>query len=129
MGEGNQPSMDRIRQLARLLAETDPGPAAELGTELADAVAALSMRVDALWQLISAVVESAGLSGPPASSPPPEFVQALTRARGTGKRGVQLKIDGRDWIAALSQQPPAPDPASWSAIARLARESTDQDEM
>jgi hypothetical protein len=123
------PDLDRIRELAARLAALDPGPAGDLGTELAAAIAGLSGRIDALWQLISAVVESAGLSIPAASTPPPDFVQALTAARRTGRREVRLSIDGKEWVAALSQQAPAPDPASWSAIERIARASSDQDEM
>jgi hypothetical protein len=119
MGDLRQPDHDRI-------------------SELADAIASLSARVDALWQLISAVVESAGLAVPnpavasstvPSPAPPPDFVQALAAARKTGRREVRLSIDGREWVAALSRQPPEPDPASWSAIERLARGAEDQDEM
>ena len=115
-------------------------------SELAAAIASLSDRVDALWQLISAVVESAGLAGagpalsdpalsdpalsdPALPDPPPDFVQALAAARKTGERGVRLSIDGKEWVAALSQQPAQPDPASWSAIERLARRAEDQDEI
>lgn len=121
--------LDRVRELAARLAALDPGPAGDLGTELAAAVTSLSARIDALWQLISAVVESAGLSVPAASTPPPDFVRALAAARRTGRREVRLSIDGKEWVAALSDQVPAPDPASWSAIERIARESSDQDEM
>jgi hypothetical protein len=129
MDHKDQSDLDRIRRLAAELAATGPGPAAELATELADALAGLSARIDALWQLISAVVESAGLSVPAAGAPPPDFVRALESARTTGRRGVRLSIDGREWVAALSQQLPEADRASWSAIERLARESSDQDEM
>jgi hypothetical protein len=132
MDHRDQLGLDRARHLAELLAETDAGPAGELAGELADEVAALaarveglSARVDALWQLISAVVKAAGLSAPETGAPPPEFVQALERARTSGRRGVRLNIDGREWVAALSQQPPAPDPASWSAIERLAKQAGD----
>jgi len=117
MGDLRQPDQDRI-------------------SELADAIASLSARVDALWQLISAVVESAGLAVPavpgptmPDPAPPPDFVQALAAARQAGRRGVRLTIDGKEWVAALGQRPPEPDPASWSAIERLARGAEDQDEM
>lgn len=123
------PDLDRIRDLAARLAALDPGPAAELGAEVAAAIASLSARVDALWQLISAIVESAGLSIPDGSKPPPDFVAALDTARRTGRRGVRLNIDGKEWVAALGQQAPAPDRASWSAIERITRESSDQDEM
>jgi hypothetical protein len=109
MDHKDQSDLDRIRRLAAELAATGPGPAAELATELADALAGLSARIDALWQLISAVVESAGLSVPAAGAPPPDFVRARE--------------------SALSQQRPEADRASWSAIERLARESSDQDEM
>jgi hypothetical protein len=142
MDHKDQSDLDRIRRLAAELAATGPGPAAELATELADALAGLSARIDALWQLISAVVESAGLSVPAAGAPPPDFVRARESARTpgrcgrggaraptTGRRGVRLSIDGREWVAALSQQLPEADRASWSAIERLARESSDQDEM
>jgi hypothetical protein len=141
MDHKDQSDLDRIRRLAAELAATGPGPAAELATELADALAGLSARIDALWQLISAVVESAGLSVPAAGAPPPDFVRARASARTTGRpragppapttgrRGVRLSIDGREWVAALSQQLPEADRASWSAIERLARESSDQDEM
>jgi hypothetical protein len=136
MDHRDQLDLERIRQLARMLSDTDVSPAGELAAELTEAVAALSakveglsVRVDALWQLISAIVESAGLGKPSKSAPPPEFVQALDRARSTGRRGVRLNIDGKEWVAALSQQPPAPDPASWSAIERLAKQAGDQDEM
>lgn len=127
------PEADRIRELARQLAETDAA-AGQLAGELADAVAALtetvgglSARVDALWQLISAVVESAGLSAP--DGPRAEFEAAVERAHSTGRRDVRLNVDGRQWVAALSQQPPRPDRASWSAIERLARQAGDQDEI
>jgi hypothetical protein len=135
MNGTGQPDLQRIRQLAIELAATDDGPAGELACALADAVVDLSDRVDALWRLISAVVESAGLAAPTAGrpgaaiGPPSEFVQALNSARATGRRGVRLCIDGKEWVAALSQQPPFPDGAAWSAIERLTRESTDQDDM
>jgi hypothetical protein len=129
----SHPDLERIRQLAARLAETDAGPAGELASALAAAVSGLSDRVDALWQLISAVVESAGLSSPaaspadPASPAPPEFVQALNSARATGRRGVRLSVDGKEWVAALSQHPPVAEHEAWSAIERLARRS-DQDD-
>src|ERR1700689_5251115 len=62
MDHGHQPDLDHIRQLAARLAATGPGPAADLAVEIAAALSGLSGRIDALWQLISAVVESAGLS-------------------------------------------------------------------
>ncbi len=129
MARESSPDLDQIRDLAARLAALDPGPAGELGTEVAAAIASLSARIDALWQLISAIVESAGLSVPDASKPPPDFVEALDAARRTGRRGVRLSIDGKEWVAALSQQAPPPDRASWSAIERIARESSGQDEM
>jgi hypothetical protein len=134
MDRSSPPDLERIRQLAAELAATDAGQAGQLGAALAEAVASLSDRIDALWQLISAVVESAGLSSPaaspadPANPAPAEFVQALNAARATGRRGVRLSIDGKEWVAALSQHPPAAENEAWSAIERLARKS-DQDEM
>ena len=133
MDRGGQPDLERIRQLAAELAESDDGPAGELACRLSDAVLGLSDRIDALWQLISAIVESAGLGSPAASPPdsasqaPPEFVQALSLARADGRRGVRLSIDGKEWVAALSQQPPASGHEAWAAIERLTR-NTDQDE-
>jgi hypothetical protein len=147
MDHRDRPDLNRIPELARERATTDSGAACERATtdsgaaceppgELADAVAALaarvdglSARVDALWRLISAVVESAGLRAPDADGPPADFVAAVEDARSTGRRGVRLNIGGRQWVAALSQQPPTPDPASWSAIERVARQAGDQDEM
>lgn len=135
MDRAGQPDLERIRQLASELAQADSGPAGQLAGELAEAVVGLSDRVDALWRLIAAVIESAGLAAPASSTPssggvaPTDFVQALNNARATGRRGVRLSIDGREWVAALSQQPPAADGASWAAIERLTRESADQDEM
>ena len=129
MEQAHQRDLERIREIAAALAAEGPGSAADLATEVAAALVALSARIDAIWQLITAVVESAGLSVPQASTPPADFVQALATARRTGRRGVRLSIDGKEWVAALSQQVPSPDPASWSAIERLARQSADQDEM
>jgi hypothetical protein len=128
MEQAHQHALERIREIAAALAAEGPGSAADLATEVAAALIALSARIDALWQLITAVVESAGLSVPEASAPPPDYAAALASARRTGRRGVRLSIDGKEWVAALSQQVPDPDPASWSAIERLARRS-DQDEM
>ena len=129
MEQAHQRDLERIREIAAALAAEGPGSAADLATEVAAALVALSARIDAIWQLITAVVESAGLIVPQASTPPADFVQALATARRTGRRGVRLSIDGKEWVAALSQQVPSPDPASWSAIERLARQSADQDEM
>jgi hypothetical protein len=139
---GRQPEaadLERIRQLARDLADSDPGPAGELACALADAVVSIAGRVDALWQLITAVVESAGLSmpegsapegsAPDGSAPPAEFVQALTAARGTGVHGVRLNISGRQWVAAISQDQPPDDPArAWAALKRLAEAADGQDD-
>jgi hypothetical protein len=137
MDHRSQSDLDRIKDLARFLAEDDSGPAGAHAAELAEAMVDLSLRVDdlsakvsALWQLISTIVQSAGLSAPAASAAPAEFAQALDTARRTGRRDVRLSIDGREWVAALSQQQqPSPDPASWSAIERLARETADHDEI
>ncbi len=128
-GSISQPDIQRLRRRASELARADPGPAAELASALTEVVAGLSDRVDALWQLISAVVESAGLSRPASATAPPEFVEALNDARATGRRGVRLSIDGKEWVAALSAQPPAADGAAWAALERLTRDSGDQDEM
>jgi len=135
MDHRSQSDLDRIRDLAQRLAEAGSGPSGEHVAEIAEALADLCTRVDdlsakvgALWQLISAVVQSAGLSAP--ADPPPGFARALDTARRSGRRDVRLSIDGREWVAALSQQQqPSPDPVSWSAIERLARETTDHDEM
>jgi hypothetical protein len=148
----SQPDLERIRQLASELGATDPGPAGALAAELAEALAGLSARIDALWELISAIVASAGLGGPAETTPTDlaqaDFAQAVARARKTGQRGVRLSIDGREWVVALGQptlsqptlgqpslghqppgqQPPGADQAAWAAIERLARESSDQDD-
>jgi hypothetical protein len=134
MDHRSQPDLGRIRDLAQMLTETGSGPSGEQVAEIAEALADLCTRVDdlsakvsALWQLISAVVQSAGLSP---AAPPPEFAQALDTARRSGRRDVRLSINGREWVAALSQQQqPSPDPVSWSAIERLARENAGHDEM
>jgi hypothetical protein len=138
MDKTSPPDLDRLRELAAELAATDTSLAGQLACALAEAFADLSDRVDALWQLISAVVESAGLSAPatspagpaspaPASPAPAAFVQALTAARATGRRDVRMSVDGREWVAVLSQHPPVAEQEAWSAIERLARKS-DQDE-
>jgi hypothetical protein len=129
MAGETRPDLDRIRELTTRLGALDPGPAADLAAELATAVTALTARVDALWQLIATVVESAGLRAPAQAGPQTEFVQAVSDARRAGRRGIRVSIDGQEWVAALSHQPPAPDAASWSAIERIARESADHDEM
>jgi hypothetical protein len=148
----SQPDLERIRRLASELGATDPGPAGALAAELAEALAGLSARIDALWELISAIVASAGLGGTAETTPTDlaqaDFAQAVARARKTGQRGVRLSIDGREWVVALSQptlgqptlgqptlghqppgqQPPGAGQAAWAAIERLARESSDQDD-
>jgi hypothetical protein len=135
----NAPDVDQIRRLAAQLAISNPGPGSALATELAEALAGLSARVDALWDVISAVVASAGLDGPAeADSARADFAAAVASARRTGHHGLQLRIDGREWFAALSQespdeqpqdrQRPDPDQAAWPAIERLARESSARDD-
>jgi hypothetical protein len=120
--------LERVRQLAEDLADSDPGPAGELACALAEAVVGIAGRVDALWQLITAVVETAGLSAPDPESPPAEFVQALTSARSSGGKGVRLSIGGKQWVAALSQDEPPADPArAWAALQRLTKAAGDQD--
>jgi len=131
--------LERVRQLTQDLADSDPGPAAELACALADAVVGIAGRVDALWQLITAVVESAGLSVPDgsapegsaleSSAPPVEFVQALTSARGSGVQGVRLNISGKEWVAAISQDQPPDDPArAWAALKRLTEAADSRDD-
>lgn len=123
MDREDQPELERIRRLAAELAAADPGPAGALATELAAALASLSARVDALWQLISAVVASAGLAGPLETSNPgtrdpappgltgpaseADFARAVASARSTGQRGLRLSVDGREWVAALSPEAPS----------------------
>ena len=60
-------------------------------------MAGLAGRMDALWRLIAAVVETAGISVPDATSPPAEFARALTAPDGAGHRSVRLSIDGQEW--------------------------------
>jgi hypothetical protein len=128
-----EPDLERIRLLARALADSDPGPAAELGCALADAVTALAGRIDELWRIIVAVVEAAAgdsaEAGPgDASGPPAEFLRALSAPRGTGHRGVLLSIGGTEWAAALSRERPPADPArAWAALERVARAADDQE--
>jgi hypothetical protein len=144
-----QAELARIRQLADELARIDTGPAAELATALAEAVLELTARVDALWQLIATVVESAGLTAAAPAAPampapaiagrpgragessasPPEFAEALRSARAAGRRGIRLTIDGREWVAALSKPDTAADDSAWAALERLARDAGDQDEI
>jgi hypothetical protein len=134
--EREQPDLERIRRLAAELAASDPGPAGQLAAEVAESLADLSARVDALWQLISAVVTAAGLGLPAEAARPrgttadadqqAEFARAIASARMAGKRGLRLSIDGREWVAALSEQ--ASGQPAWSALERLARESSAQDD-
>lgn len=133
--------LERIRQLAQDLADSEPGPAGELACVLADAVVSIAGRVDALWRLITAVVESAGLvekaslgeltsqGRPGASAPPAEFLQAVTSPRNSGgHRGVRLNINNKEWVAAISQDQPPVDPAgAWAALERLTKTTDDQD--
>jgi hypothetical protein len=140
--------LERIRLLARDLAASDHGPAAELGSALAAEVERIAGRVDAiaarldgLWRLITAVVESAGLSGAAApdgpdesggpDGPPPEFLQAVSSPRRSGDRALRLNLNNREWVAAISQDEPPADPArTWAALERLTRvigERDDQD--
>jgi hypothetical protein len=131
----------RVRRLASELAAADAGPAAELACALADVVLRVADRVDALWQLIAAVVSAAdparagtGASGnggvgngPPGNGPPVEFLQALTSARGSGHAGVRLSLAGSEWVAAVSQDQRSADPAAaWAALERLAQSAGDQ---
>jgi len=143
------PDLDRIAALARALAASDSGPAAELGCALADAVTVLSRRVDALWQVIDAALVAAGLgpaerpderpadrggpphqpAGPPAGPvPPAELVRALTAPQAC-EQGIRLNIDGKDWVAAISPDARAADPSSaWAALQRLTQTAgEDQD--
>jgi hypothetical protein len=118
---GAYPDLDRIRQLAGELAATDSGRAGELACALADAVLGIADRVDALWQLITAVVSAADTAPGAQEAPPAEFLQALTSARGSGHQGVRLSIAGREWIAAVSQDQRSADPVrAWAALQRLA---------
>jgi hypothetical protein len=126
--ESPSADLDRLRELARALAESDPGPASELACALADAVAGVAGRMDALWRLIAAVVETAGLSLPDAKSPPAEFTRALAAPRGTGQQSVRLNIDGREWVAAISQDERPADPAgAWAAIERITKAAGQQE--
>ena len=126
-GRPEPTDLDRIRQLARDLADSDPGPAGELACALAEAVAAIASRVDGLWRLITAVVESAGLveaawpGGPESSTPPAEFLQAVA-SRGSGDRALRLNINNKEWVAAISQDEPPADPVrTWAALEQLTR--------
>jgi hypothetical protein len=120
--------LERLSQLARALADSEPGPAGELACALADAVTGIASRVDALWRLIATVVETAGISVPETKSPPVEFLQALAAPRSTQNRGVRLSIDGREWVAAISKDRLPADPAiAWAALERLTRATDDQE--
>lgn len=136
-GSPEAAGLEHIRRLARSLAASDPGPAAELGCALADEVERIAVRVDALWRLITAVVEAAELSGTaegtgpdsPAASPPPEFLQALSSPRRSGDRALRLNINNTEWVAAISQDEPPADPGrTWAALERLTRAIGDQAE-
>ncbi|MGO9077475.1 MAG: hypothetical protein ACLQDY_00305 [Streptosporangiaceae bacterium] len=138
--------LERIGALARALAASDSGPAAELGCALAAAVTELSQRVDALWQVIDAALQAAGLGadglgaampggtreppgGEQAGGPPAELVRALAAPRGPGQ-GVRLTIDGQDWVAAVSPgEQPADPAAAWAALQQIAATAADQDRM
>jgi hypothetical protein len=120
--------LERLSELARALAESDPGPASELACALADAVAGIAGRMDALWRLIAAVVETAGVSVADAKSPPAEFMRALAAPGGPGHHSVRLSIDGKEWVAAISQDQRPTDPAgAWAALERLARAAGDEE--
>jgi hypothetical protein len=85
-------------------------------------VADLAGRMDALWRLIAAVVEQAGISVPDATSPPAEFARALAAPGGAGHRSVRLSIDGQEWIAAISpEERPADLAGAWAALERIAK--------
>jgi hypothetical protein len=113
---------ERLLQLARELADSDSGPASELGLALTAAVTALSRRVDELWDLIAAALDAAGLgsaTGPPGAGPPAEFIRALTAPR-RGEQGVRLDLGGGQWVAAISPEGPPADPgAAWAALERM----------
>ena len=134
MSERDTPDLDRIRQLAAELARLESGPASELARALADEVAGMADRVeqiadrvDSLWQLITAVVDAAGLEVPDTSAPP-EFVQALHSAQCSGTPGLRLTIGGREWVAAISPDQPPADPAqAWAALEQLTRVTDDRD--
>lgn len=133
-GSSDAADLQRIRDLARDLADSDQGPAGELACALAEEVVGIAGRVDALWRLITAVVESAGLleaAGPgPAgtSTAPAEFLQAMTSPRSTGGRGLRLSINDSEWVAAVSHDQRPADPArAWAALERLTKDIDDQD--
>ena len=78
--------------------------------------------MDALWRLIAAVVETAGVSVADARPPPAEFTRALAAPRGTGHQSVRLNIDGKEWVAAISQDERPADPAgAWAALERITK--------
>jgi hypothetical protein len=121
-GDGDlQLELARVRWLASELAAADSGPAAELGGALADVVVHIADRVDALWQLIAAVVSAADPAAA-GTAPPAEFLQALASARGSGHAGLRLSLAGRDWVAAVNQEQRPADPVrAWAALERLAQ--------
>lgn len=84
-------------------------------------MAGIAGRVDALWRLITAVVETAGVSVADDKSPPAEFTQALAAPRAS-HQSVRLNIDGKEWVAAISQDERPANPASaWAAIERITK--------
>jgi hypothetical protein len=90
-------------------------------------VAGIAGRVDALWRLIAAVVETAGVSAADAKSPPAEFTLALAAPRGS-HQSVRLNIDGKEWVAAISQDERPADPAgAWAALERVAKAADDEE--
>jgi hypothetical protein len=121
-----------LAELSVAVSTAAHGLARHLGG-LCGQVRELADRVDALWQLITAAVEGASTDGSraPASAagrttPPPEFLQAIAAAQGTGRHGVRLSIAGQDWVASLDPEIPAADPAgAWSALERLAKATED----
>jgi hypothetical protein len=145
-GDGDYLELAQVRRLASELAAADAGPAAELACALADVVLRVADRVDALWQLIAAVVSAADPAtagsgtagsgtagsgtagnGTAGNGPPAEFLQALTSARGSGHAGIRLSLAGGEWVAAVSQdQRPADPAAAWAALERLAQSAGDQ---
>jgi hypothetical protein len=85
-------------------------------------------RMDDLWRLIAAVVETAGVSVADAKSPPAEFIRALAAPGGPGHQSVRLNIDGKEWVAAISQDERSADPAdAWAALERIAKAAGDEE--
>jgi hypothetical protein len=125
---GDAIDTERIRRLARELADSDSGPASELGLALTEAVVTLSRRVNELWDLIAAALDAAGLRAAGLGSagcdsagagPPAEFLQALTAPRGS-EQSVRLNLGGGQWVAAINPDRPPADPgAAWAALQRM----------